>query len=65
MKNIHKLLIILALNILMTLSLHATTGFLIGEKMSGMNKICFYNVLGSTYTLNVQSCELCPLTYEF
>lgn len=46
-------------------SLNATTGFLVSEKMSGMNKICFYNVLGSTYTLNVKSYELCPLTYEF
>ena len=30
-----------------------------------MNKIYFYNVLGSTYALNVQSYELCPLAYEF
>lgn len=65
MKYIQKLMFILVLILSASLSLHATTGFLIGEKMSGMNKICFYNVLGSTYTLNVQSYELCPLTYEF
>ena len=65
MKYIQKLMVILVLILSTSLSLHATTGFLIGEKMSGMNKICFYNVLGSTYTLNVQSYELCPLSYEF
>jgi hypothetical protein len=43
----------------------ATTGFLTGERVSGMNKICYYDVLGDTYTLNVKSYELCPLTYNF
>ncbi|MGB2742704.1 MAG: hypothetical protein WBC60_19340 [Cognaticolwellia sp.] len=43
----------------------ATTGFLTGERDSGMNKICYYDVLGDTYTLNISSVELCPLTYEF
>jgi len=43
----------------------ATTGFLKGERTSGMNKICIYDVLGSTYTLNVKSTDFCPLTYEF
>ncbi len=45
--------------------LYATTGFLTGEQISGMNKMCYYNVLGSTYTLNVKSYELCPLSHEF
>jgi len=44
---------------------HATTGFLSGEQSSGMNKICYYDVLGSTHTLNVASYELCPITAEF
>lgn len=43
----------------------ATIGFLKSERTSGMNKICIYNVLGSTYTLNISSVELCPLTYDF
>ena len=60
-----KIVILLGIFMTLTLSLNATTGFLVSEKMSGMNKICFYNVLGSTYTLNVKSYELCPLTYEF
>lgn len=48
-----------------TIALNATMGFLKGERENGMNKICFYDVLGSTYTLNVKSYELCPLTYDF
>tara|TARA_B100000035_G_C20804195_1_gene466919 strand:+ start:352 stop:657 length:306 start_codon:yes stop_codon:yes gene_type:complete len=37
-------------------------GFKTGETISGFNKICFYNKLGSTYTLNIPSTSLCPLT---
>jgi|GEM_PF-1977701 len=65
MKSVQKIMLILTLTISMSLSLYATTGFLVSEKMSGMNRICFYDALGSIYTLNVKSYELCPLTYEF
>tara|TARA_B100000963_G_C22535418_1_gene629542 strand:+ start:612 stop:881 length:270 start_codon:yes stop_codon:yes gene_type:complete len=37
-------------------------GFLTGETISGFNKICFYNRVGSTYTINIPSTSLCPLT---
>jgi len=37
-------------------------GFKTGETISGFNKICFYNKLGSTYTLNIPSTSFCPLT---
>lgn len=50
---------------LFSVSAYATLGFLKGEQLSGMNKICYYDVLGSTFTLNIKSYELCPLTYEF
>jgi len=43
----------------------ATMGFLKSERTSGMNKICYYDVLGDTYTLNIKAVELCPLTYDF
>jgi len=43
----------------------AALGFLKGERISGMNKICYYNVLGSTYTLNVGLSDMCPVSYEF
>jgi hypothetical protein len=40
----------------------AATGFLKGEQTSGLGKVCYYDVLGSPYTINVKSYELCPLT---
>lgn len=62
MKRFYKMVIVM-----LTLSsiANATTGFLKGERISGMNKICYYDVLGSTYTLNIGSVELCPLSYDF
>lgn len=60
-----KIILGLATMMLLSISAQATTGFLSGERVSGMNKMCFYNVLGSTYTLNVKSYDLCPLTYDF
>ena len=44
---------------------YATTGFLSGEQTSGMNKICYYDVLGSTHTLNIESYAICPVTANF
>ena len=41
----------------------AVTCFYTGEQTSGMNKICYYNRVGSTVTLNIPSTSLCPLTY--
>jgi hypothetical protein len=62
MKNFFKVTIIIL--VFSTMS-NATTGFLVGDRLSGLNKICYYNVLGSTYTLNISSSQLCPLTYDF
>lgn len=42
-----------------------SVGFLSGERVSGLNKICFYNVVGSTHSINVSSATVCPLTAEF
>jgi hypothetical protein len=33
-----------------------------GEQVSGMNKICFYDCLGSTVAINISSTALCPLS---
>jgi hypothetical protein len=43
----------------------ATTGFYKGQTAGGMDKICFYDVLGEQHTINVPSYAICPLTYEF
>lgn len=40
----------------------AATAFLSGERSSGMNKICYYDHLGSTVAITIRAVELCPLT---
>ena len=36
--------------------------FKTGEQVSGMNKICYYNCLGSTAAITISSVSLCPLS---
>ena len=59
------LFVILFLFSILTQSYAGGFGLLKSQRIDGMNKICYYDVLGSTYTLNVKSYELCPLTYNF
>ncbi|EJB04818.1 hypothetical protein Rleg9DRAFT_3677 [Rhizobium leguminosarum bv. trifolii WSM597] len=33
-----------------------------GEQTSGMNKICYYDCMGSTKAITVRATDLCPLT---
>lgn len=33
-----------------------------GERVSGMNKICYYDCLGSEVAITVKATDLCPLT---
>ena len=40
----------------------AGVAFLTGERTSGMNKICFYDHLGSDVAITIGSTQLCPLT---
>jgi hypothetical protein len=40
----------------------AVTCFKSGEAVSGMNKICYYDCLGSTAAITISSVQLCPLT---
>lgn len=35
--------------------------FLSGERTSGMNKICYYDCLGSQAAITISSVQLCPL----
>ena len=43
----------------------ATTGFLKGERTDGMSKVCYYDVLGERYELNLRAVDICPLSYDF
>ena len=40
----------------------ASTCLKTGEETSGMNKICYYNCLGSAAAITISSVSLCPLT---
>lgn len=40
----------------------AATCYKSGEQISGMNKICYYNCMGSTKAINVKNYQLCPLS---
>lgn len=43
--------------------LHAAVScFKSGEQISGMNKICYYDCLGSQVAINISSVSICPLT---
>ena len=44
---------------------NAVTGFLKSESDQGGSKVCFYDVLGETHTLNVPSTGVCPVNYQF
>ena len=35
-----------------------------GERTSGMNKICFYDCLGSAHAVTQNAVSLCPLTIQ-
>ena len=38
-------------------------GFLSGERTSGWNKVCYYDTIYGTKTLNISHMSLCPLQY--
>ena len=42
----------------------AVTCFKSGEQISGMNKICYYDCMGSTAAITISSVALCPLTIQ-
>lgn len=38
--------------------------FFKGDEVSGMNKICYYDCLGSLTAITIKSFQLCPLTIQ-
>lgn len=36
--------------------------FYIGERMAGLNKICYYNDMGSTVAITISAMDLCPMS---
>lgn len=52
--------------VLITLAVAAVagTGVFIGESIKGINRICYYDYMGSTYVVTFQIKDLCPMTIE-
>ncbi len=42
----------------------AVTCFSQGERISGMNKICYYDCLGSEVAITISAVALCPLSIQ-
>ncbi len=57
-----KLLILLAL---VPAIAQASTGYLTGQSVDGMYRVCYYDVMGSTVAITIRMSELCPITYRF
>jgi hypothetical protein len=52
----------IALLLLISTPALAGTAFFSHEVISGMNKICYYNHLGSTVAITLRSTQMCAVT---
>jgi hypothetical protein len=43
---------------------YAVICFKSGKQVSGMNKICYYNCLGSTAAITISITTICPLSIQ-
>ena len=59
MKRIGLLIIFTTFSLSYTF-VYAGTGFLQGERISGLNKICFYNGAAGSFTKTMSSTSICP-----
>lgn len=48
-----------------TISANAATGYLKYDYVSGLNRICVYDVLGSEAAITIRASSLCPLSANF
>jgi len=55
---------ILIAALLMT-SMTAQACFLTGSRVSGMNRICYYNCVGGTRAITVSAASLCPMSLGY
>lgn len=56
--DIRKLIMVVAMTAPMTVS----ACFLSGERISGMNKICYYDCVSGTRAITISAISLCPLS---
>ena len=67
MKTIKGLIIAIVLlgsTVYPTVTAKAVTCFKTGEEISGMNKICYYDCMGSGAAITVSAVSLCPLSIK-
>lgn len=50
--------------IVITYPSYSATCFYQYEQISGLNKICFYDCLGSARALTIKNYQLCPLSIQ-
>lgn len=43
----------------------ASACFLSGERMSGLNKICYYDCVDGTKAITIRATSLCPLSINY
>lgn len=49
----------------LALSANSATGYLKYDYVSGLYRVCVYDVLGSEAAITINSVSLCPLTANF
>jgi len=42
----------------------AQTAFYTGERVTGLTKLCYYDAMGSPYSITVRSTQLCPMSIQ-
>lgn len=42
----------------------AGTAFFVRDYVSGMNRICIYNYMGSQVAITIQAYQVCPVTIQ-
>lgn len=56
--------LIFVLTLVISTTAWTCTAFYTHETVSGMNKICFYDHLGSTVAITVRNTRICPVTIK-
>jgi len=62
---VKRLIIVLVACAIPFAAAHACKGFLKSHYVSGTNRICIYNHLGSDAAMTIGAAKICPITYYF
>ena len=62
--DMKKLIVLLVACAIPAAPAFACSAFFQYEQISGMNKICTYDHLGSAYAMTIKSYQICPVTIK-